>query len=194
MTIKPKLEYYLICIILKQNFRLMRIFTLIVFLALIGCNKDKPFKINASKITEVDENGEVTGAVDPSDWRFDDQWNEKELALFNFGDTINTSGMAKAIKCSASLAPNPASAVIMLSFQTSQPTLLKWVITDEDLNVLFTKALRLESSTGIDPNRGFGLDVRNSKFTHPGFYRVYYALYSQGGQLYKKGHGDFQKL
>ena len=175
----------------------MRIFTLIIivfFVLTTGCKKDKPYKIDASKITEVDENGDGTGAVDPTDWRFDDEWNEKELALFNFGDTVTTWGMAKAYTCSAQIAPNPASDNVMLSFRTSQPTLLKWVITDEYLNVLFTKVYRLENAYGIDPNVGFGLSVRNSKFTHPGFYRVYYALYAQGGQLYKKGHGDFRKL
>jgi len=171
----------------------MRIFTLTVFtlLLLAGCKKDKPYKIDATKITTTDENGDTTGAFDPTDWRFDDRWNEKELALFNFGDTISTWGMMKATSFFASATPNPASAVMMLNFTANQPTLLKWVITDEDLNVLFTKAVRLE---GLFPNRGFGLDVRNAKFKQPGFYRVYYAFYSYGGVLYSKGHGDFQKL
>jgi hypothetical protein len=59
---------------------------------------------------------------------------------------------------------------------------------------LFQKAIRLENSYNINPNRGFGLDVRNRKFKAPGFYRIYYALYSQDGVMYKKRHGDFKKL
>ena len=171
----------------------MRIFTLtvIALVLLAGCKKDKPYKIDATKITATDENGDTTGVFDPTDWRFDDRWNEKELSLFNFGDTITTWGMMKATSFSAIAAPNPASAVIMFNFAADQPTLLKWVIVDQDLNVLFTKAVRLE---GLYPNRGFGLDVRNTKFKQPGFYRVYYAFYSYGGVLYSKGHGDFQKL
>jgi hypothetical protein len=167
---------------------------LIVLLVFSACKKEQAYKINASAITEVDENGDRTGSVDPTDWRFDDQWNDKELSLFNFGDSITTWGMQKATNFSAGAAPNPASAVMMLSFSSNQPTLLKWVITDEYLNVLFTKAVRLERYSNVDPNMGFGIDVRNSKFKEPGYYRVYYALYSQGGELYKKGHGDFKKL
>jgi len=171
----------------------MRIFALTLFLLFLvaGCKKDKPYRIDASKITGMNEDGDSTGAVDPTDWRFDDRWNEKELSLFTFGDTVTTWGMMKSIGLSAIATPNPASAVIVFNFAADQPTLLKWVITDEDLNVLFTKAVRLES---LSPNMGFGLDVRNPKFKQPGFYRIYYAFYSYGGVLYKKGHGDFQKL
>lgn len=174
----------------------MRILTLalLLFVLICGCKKEKTYKVDASKITEVDENGDRTGAVDPTDWRFDDQWNAKELALFNFGDTIPTRGMMKATNFSAIAAPNPASAVMMLNFSANEPTLLKWVITDESLDILFTKVVRLERYSNVDPNMGFGIDVRNNKFKRPGFYRVYYAFYSQGGELYKKGHGDFKKL
>lgn len=164
-------------------------------LLLAGCKKDKAYKIDASKITATDENGDLNGEIDPTDWRSDDTWNEKELALFNFGDTISTWGMQKAATCSAGASPNPASAVIMFTFSATQPTLLKIAITDEYLNVIITRAVRLESySAGVNPNIGLGIDVRNSKFKQPGYYRIYYAFYSQDGTLYKKGHGDFKKM
>jgi hypothetical protein len=160
----------------------------------VECKKDKIYKVDASKITSTDENGDLTGEVDSSDWRFDDTWNEKEFALFNFGDTVSKWGMGKATALSAIAAPNPASSVIMFTFRADQPTLLKIAVTDEYLNVIYTKAVRLEKYSNVDPNIGLGIDVRNSKFTHPGFYRIYYAFYSQDGILYKKGHGDFKKL
>jgi hypothetical protein len=167
----------------------------ILLLLFSACKREQDFKIDASAITEFDENGDRTGSVDPTDWRFDDQWNNKELSLFNFGDSITTWGMQKATSFSAGAAPNPVSTVMMLSFSANHPTLLKWVITDENLNVLLTRVARLERYSNVDPNMGFGIDVmRNSKFEQGRYYRVYYALYSQGGELYKKGHGDFKKL
>lgn len=169
-------------------------FFLLLFLIFFSCKKGEVYKIDASKITVVDENGDPAGENDPTDWRFDDEWNAKELALFNFEDSITTWGMQNATTLSASAAPNPASSVIMFSFMVNKPTLLKWVITDEHLNVLFQKVARLENSSNINPNQSFGLDVKNSKFKAPGFYRIYYAFYSQDKGLYKKGHGDFQKL
>jgi len=163
-------------------------------LLFLECKKEKAFKIDASKITAVDENGDPNGETDPTDWKFVDEWNAKELALFNFGDTVSTLGMQQATAFSALVAPNPTASDFSLTFRTNQPTLLKWIITDEYLNVLFARVYRMEKNINIDPNVGFGLNAQNSRFKGPGYYRVYYAFYSQGGILYKKGHGDFKKL
>lgn len=167
---------------------------LCVSLFFLGCKKEKLYKIDASKITAVDENGDPNGENDPTDWRFDDDWNAREIALFNFGDTVSKWGMEKAGYASVGAAPNPTSSVIVFTFMAQKRTFLKWVVTDEYLNVLFQNAQRLENSSNINPNKGFMIDVRNPKFKAPGFYRIYYALYSQDGIIYKKGHGDFKKL
>jgi hypothetical protein len=101
--------------------------------------------------------------------------------------------MQPATSTSALAQPNPADSVMYLTFRSNRNTLLKWVMTDEYLNVIDRRALRLENSYNIDPNVGFGMNVKSSKFKQPGFYRIYYAFYYQGGILYKKGHGDFKK-
>jgi hypothetical protein len=171
-------------------------YLLLVILTIItisGCKKETDFKIDASGITYVDENGDPTGVADPTDWRFDDEWNDKEVALFNFGDTVSTLGMQPASSLSALVQPNPADSVFYLTFMANRNTLLKWVITDEYLNVVSRKVVRLENSYNLNPNIGFAMDVRSSKYKKSGYYRVYYAFYYQGGILYKKGHGDFKK-
>jgi hypothetical protein len=167
---------------------------LAISICFASCKKDKPFHIDASKISFVDENGDPAGDTDPSDWRFDDDWNGQENALFNFADSVSVVGMQKAFHCSAGAAPNPASGVIMFSFSADKPTLLKMVITDEFLNIVFKKAVRLTNTGNANPNIGIGMDVRNGSFKQSGYYRVYYALYAYDGFIYKKGHGDFQKL
>jgi len=159
-----------------------------------SCQKDKPFRIDASKINFVDENGVSNGDIDPSDWRFDDDWKGQETALFNFADTVSTIGMQKAFSCSADATPNPSSAVMMLSFSADKPTLLKIVVTDEYLNIISKRAVRLEQHSIVNPNIGIGIDVRNARYIKGGYYRVYYAFYAFDGLMYKRGHGDFQKL
>jgi hypothetical protein len=174
----------------------MRITVLVVAISICftTCKKDKPFHIDATKINFVDENGVSNGETDPTDWRFDDAWNGHETALFNFADSVSVVGMQKAVNCSADGFPNPTSSVITFYFSADKPTLLKMVITDEFLNIVFQKAVRLQNTGNVNPNIGISMDVRSSRFKQSGYYRVYYAFYAYDGFIYKKGHGDFQKL
>ena len=155
-----------------------------LFAIIVSCKKDK---INARSITSTDALGNVTGSVDASDWRFDDSWNSKEQALFNFADTVNTTGLLQADNNFAIAYPNPATTLISFHFATNKSTLAKWVITDEELHVLMKGYFIFNS------NYDFTIDLTNAGFSTGNYYRIYYGLYSQGGVLYRRGHGDFKR-
>jgi len=159
-------------------------FVFSLVLLVLSCKKEV---INAHGITYTDAIGNNIGAVDASDWRFDDSWSSKEQALFNFADTVNTTGLLQADNNFAIAYPNPASNAINFHFSTNRSTLVKWVITDEKLNPL------LKNYFIISSNYGFAVDLTSGGFSSGNYYRLYYALYSQGGVLYKRGHGDFKK-
>ncbi|HWJ90579.1 MAG TPA: hypothetical protein VNR87_05680 [Flavisolibacter sp.] len=158
-------------------------------LLLTSCKKNGTKKINAGNITVTDAMGQPVGPADPSDWRFDDGWSAAEQALFNFADTASTAGMKQAAATRAGAYPNPASERINFYFSTDQPTLLKMVITDERLNLFYKDTRRLNSSSGYN----FTLDLASGAYKNGSFYRIYYALYAEGGAIYKRGHGDFKR-
>jgi hypothetical protein len=160
------------------------LFTFSLVLFVLSCKKEV---INAHGITYTDAIGNNIGAVDASDWRFDDSWNSKEQALFNFADTVNTNGLLQSDNNFAIAYPNPATTVINFHFSSNRSTLVKWVITDEKLNPL------LKNYFIISSNYGFAADLTTGGFSSGEFYRIYYAFYSQGGVLYRRGHGDFKK-
>src|SRR3954463_15363709 len=107
----------------------------LLLLLFTGCKKNGTKKIDAGNITVTDLFGQSMGATDPTDWRFDDKWSAEEQALFNFADTASMVGMKQATAARSAGYPNPASDRIAFSFSTDQPTVLKVVITDEQLNV-----------------------------------------------------------
>jgi hypothetical protein len=164
---------------------LCKIILIFFFLAIIiSCKKDL---INAHGITVTDQIGNIMGATDPSDWRFDDSWNSKEQVLFNFADTVNTTNFQQADNNFAIAYPNPATTVINFHFASNKLTMAKWVITDEKLHPLLKNYFIFSS------NYSFAVDLTMNGFASGNYYRLYYALYSQGGVLYKRGHGDFKK-
>jgi hypothetical protein len=154
------------------------------FLVIASCEKDE---INAHGITFTDAIGNQNGAVDASDWRFDDNWSSKEQGLFNFADTVNTTGLLQAENNFAIGYPNPASNAINFHFATNKSTMVKWVITDEKLKSI------LKNYFIFAGNYDFAIDLTTAEFTPGNYYRIYYAFYSQGGVVYKRGHGDFKK-
>jgi hypothetical protein len=160
-----------------------------VMLLFTACKKNGTKKIDAGNITVTDAFGVPIGPVDASDWRFDDKWSAEEQALFNFADTMSTIGMKQAVTARSVAYPNPATDRIAFSFSSDQPTLLKVVITDENLNTLYKSASPLGSTSGAN----FVLDL-TSTFKKGTYYRIYYALYADGAMMYKKGHGDFKRL
>jgi len=149
-----------------------------------SCKKET---INAHGITATDAIGNNIGSVDASDWRFDDSWNSKEQSLFNFADTVNTTGLLQAENNFAIAYPNPATTVINFHFATNKYTMVKWVITDEKLNPLVKNYFKFGG------NYDFAVDLTTAGFSPGNYYRIYYAFYSQGGVIYKRGHGDFKR-
>jgi hypothetical protein len=154
---------------------------------LLLTNSCKKELINAHGITETDSIGNNIGAVDASDWRFDDSWNSKEQALFNFADTVNTTGFLQADNNFGIAFPNPASNVINFHFSSNKLTLVKWVITDENLHPL------QKNYFTVSGGYNFAVDLSTGGYTPGNYYRIYYALYAQGGIAYRRGHGDFKK-
>jgi hypothetical protein len=161
-----------------------------LLLLLTGCKKNGTKKIDAGKITTTDLFGQSTGATDPSDWRFDDKWSAEEQALFNFADTASLVGTKQAATTRSAGYPNPASERIAFSFTADQPSLLKVVITDEQLNILYKSASPINATSSSN----FMLDLTSGQYKKGSYYRIYYTLYAEGAMMYKRGHGDFQRL
>jgi hypothetical protein len=165
-------------------------YTIVLLLIFItACKKNGTKKIDAGNITVTDAFGQPVGPTDPSDWRFDDKWSAEEMALFNFADTASMTGMKQAVSARSICYPNPASDQMAFHFDADQPTFLKMVITDEQLNILYKSAYGLFTPQGAN----FIMDLTSGPYKRGQYYRVYYALYAEGAPVYKKGHGDFRR-
>ncbi len=162
----------------------------ILFFVLTACSdKTTTRKINATHITTTDQMGAPTGSYDPSDWRFDDTWTVEELALFNFADTITTTGFEQADTLTAAAYPNPAVDVIRFSFSANKNTIVKMVVTNVYLKPLWTYYAKL--IRGTFPRAYHTVQIDLTAYKRHNYYRLYYAFYKDGKVLYAKGHGDY---
>src|SRR5262249_49849793 len=149
------LNVYCVANCLMKKYKGLFFVLALFLLPTMACKKEL---INAHRITSTDSSGNLTGDVDASDWRFDDSWNSKEQSLFNFGTNLNTTGLLQSDTNFAIAYPNPAMNAINFYFSTSQPTLVKWVITDEKLKPL------LQNYFFVSGSYNFMIDLTGGQF------------------------------
>src|SRR5262245_42430398 len=115
-----------------------KLFILIAFISFFSCKKNKndDKKIDATALTSTDANGNILATVDPTDWRFDDQWSPEETALFNFDTNVNTADGQPADTVSTIAYPNPANNAVSAYFRVNKTTFIKYVFVNEKLEII----------------------------------------------------------
>ncbi|MBN1145221.1 MAG: hypothetical protein JXA72_12400 [Bacteroidales bacterium] len=163
------------------------VFIVFVLLLAFSCEKEK--EANFSGITERDIEGVSVGAIDDTDWRFDDVWNAKEESLFNEINFITKkSSRAESDDSPADFLlfcvayPNPATSMFTFRLNSDADT-VRFVIVDENYEIILTqKALGGDGSWGISTSSP-------GNFKSGNIYRIYYKLDYQSGNI-ERGHGD----
>lgn len=162
----------------------------LIFLALTSflsaCEKeeedDQP---KFTGITERDGNGASIGNVDPTDWNFDDNWDQETKDLFYSLPQINYD----CEKVDSALAttggyPNPASAYMRLEFMEADDYILDVRVVNEDMDIL----LSLDSVE----NKNMIINVDLDPSGDDNIYRAFYRLWD--ADCAYTGHGDFKVM
>ncbi|MBK9638789.1 MAG: hypothetical protein IPO63_13615 [Bacteroidetes bacterium] len=173
---------------------------LFFLLSFHSCKKDEggasvpnPFfylnDLVADDITYTDSNGNIIFTIDSTDWTTLDIFSHSIGALFSFNDTINYNNVDTSTVTVYPAFPNPNSnpfnETLSIYYNSSQVTVLKFVVVDSAQNVVIRYAKKI--NPGVDKVQFLFNDPNappNSK------YRILYRFYSAHNKYYKSGHGD----
>ncbi len=162
--------------------RRMIIITIIIFLTFscewekVDNNADATITFNG--ITETTANGELI-SQDKSDWKLQDNWNDKENSLFI--DKKENFCIVDNDNYSIISYPNPCNGIFKLYISKPDECRLGFRIVDRNFNVLFSKDSIFSNEMGINLNE-FG--ISNDTV------RMYYKFFGSDCEL--KGHGDIK--
>ena len=157
----------------------------IMSLLFFACSKDNNEVITISGITERNNNGELIGNFDGTDWLNDNNIPEIVNSLFNFEDTANYE-TAEISTVEIVEYPNPVENIFNLHFNLSNETVIKFVIVDESLKVYYKYASKLNAGNNL-------LAIQTEQLPRNKYFRIYYAFYDNSRTIYYKGHGDIKK-
>lgn len=154
----------------------------IILLAFSACTKDKNdgnLVPEFTGITITNVNG-MALEEDPTDWKFNDQWNELEHALFSERyPNLCTTGFNEY---EISIFPNPVDQFFNIRFNFPDTVDLELRVVDKDFNVIIHSS---PDSISNQPN--MTIDVSG---TPKQVLRMYYKVIGQNCEL--RGHGDIQ--
>ncbi len=173
-----------------MNKRLAAIVTVVLFVVLFSCDKTEDKEIisaDFSGITETDNQGNVIGKIDNTDWQLDDEWSEKEEAIFNLTSNKTVEQDASYLEDDIIINyayPNPCDNYVIITFSFSPGTLLQLALVNNDFELIYYyTADYTESLIYVDLSE---LDLQNNTI-----YRFYYQFVRPGSTTYK-GHGDIK--
>lgn len=154
-------------------------FFLILILGLNSCkdedDKEDP-KIAIKGITVRDDEGNITGTVDPADWNLNTEFNSLENKLFP-STSLQICGDYLDSNYSISVYPNPNDGVFL--FRTIVPhDNISVRIVDENLNVLYRN----------DSISGTGITITEDKDGGKRAVRLYYRAFNEN--CIYQGYGD----
>jgi hypothetical protein len=159
----------------------------------IKCKKkaeDDTPKIDVSKITTTDIAGNAIGAIDNTDWTFDNTWTDEEMKLMQVPTNAQLSGTEASDITFVPAFPNPLSSVFTFVVQAPKPACIQLVITDDRLQIKDRFFLKSNNANG--PYFLSMINMDAAKYTNNTNYRVYYGLFSLADGLFIKGHGDIR--
>jgi hypothetical protein len=144
-------------------------------------------KISISGITYRDIVG-FPGSQDMDDWTYDSTWPDFISSTFNFSDTLNYSTDTDTSTITIFGYPNPAGIAMNLSCNSSNSTIIKYIIVDEFVTLYASGTIKLSSGMNT-----IQLDLSNSIYPANKYYRIYYSFLDKSKNSYYKGHGDIKK-
>lgn len=150
----------------------MKIFKLTLFVSLIviSISCEKEFKETAevffSGITNRDENNELNGFVDSTDWQLNTVFSSRENGLFN-ADNLPICGDATDTVYKVYSYPNPSNGVFVFGSITPMDS-ISIRIVDDNYEILYQKdGLTIPSLSIVENGDGGSRLVRM-------YYRIYY--------------------
>lgn len=160
-----------------------------VYILLSGSCKDKNSNPSSNSSTPIisgytatDNNGNLNGLVDNSDWTFTSDWVGQEFDLFEYSDSINYFLQDSTIVMHPAF-PNSNSGIFHLNYQKETHTYFNIRVINKNWEVLI-------SADSIVGNN-IALDVQGLVDNSGEMVRVYYMFTKNDSCLYK-GHGDIQ--
>jgi hypothetical protein len=139
-------------------------------------------------ITKRDMNGALLGPIDVTDWNTNDLFPAAINSHFNFTDTLDYTG-ADTSTLDIVCYPNPFQQINIIRINSTNPTILKLILTDETDTIYMQFSFALHSG---DNPLVFNLDDANLQSNK--LYRLYYKFYNQQKKNYASGHGELQKM
>jgi len=156
---------------------------------LLGCQKEEPKGGNSpgypniSGYTATDNNGNLMGLIDESDWIYDSNWSIGVENLFpEFQNLVNDFGHYSTIQMYPGY-PNPTSSASYFS-----------MIKDNDIRVSFrvvNKYHQVIASADSMYSSTFGVNTPAIVSSTDTLIRIYYFFERNDSCLYK-GHGDIK--
>lgn len=139
-------------------------------------------------ITFTDVNGNYFSTIDNTDWKTMDVFSPTIGALFSFSDTINYNNADTSTISLFAGFPNPTNQLFSLLINSTQPTVMKFVIVDSVQAVRFYGANTLIPGSNI-----LNFDFQDSTLPLNSKYRMFYRFYNSPNNFFKSGHGDIMK-
>jgi hypothetical protein len=160
--------------------QLLAIGLLLLFFA---CNKnteddtppESPGIIQFKGITSTDENGQIIGNPDTTDWRIDDVWSEEEASLFSSSFDTNCT---PSYDYQIGVFPNPCNNVFSVFSDQSENTVLEVRLVTDQLQTLLSDN---DLQEGVVQLILFDYDIQDTA-------RLYYRFIEDNCEF--RGHGD----
>ncbi|MBS1617691.1 MAG: hypothetical protein JST76_04190 [Bacteroidetes bacterium] len=155
-------------------------------IGLSACKKSNDITI--SGYTARDENGNLVGAADTSDWKTDAAIPDIVLNTFNTTPYTSVSGATEShFNSSITAYPNPAIGPFVIHIVNNYYTVYasQWLLVDQKLLVL--------KSFDFSVGSGYTIKTIDISGLSSGLYRLYYVFRDPHGTVVAQGYGDIQK-
>jgi hypothetical protein len=155
----------------------------LLLIIVLGCDNDDERRFEGILLTDESNFPLGTkGNRDLNDWQNDGELDKEILELLDFATDVDLTGTV-AGDVEVFGYPNPISDHGTIQFALENPSLVKLVIVNEDMDVLF--------STHFTGTKGIAIDFSDEeKFPNQEIVRAYYSVSSEGQPNYFVGHGD----
>lgn len=156
----------------------------------VACEGDDDDKLKFEGILLKDEANNslgTKGTRDLDDWQNDWKLDKKIVNLLDFETQADMSNTDYALP-EINAYPNPASDYATISFSLSWYSLVKIIIVNEELEVLYQRS---HIGSMGNPDATFTFDLSDpEKFQDGKIVRAYYSISSKDDANYFVGHGD----
>ncbi len=154
----------------------------VLLIMIVSCEKEKK-KDNSNEIvfegiTMTDEFGNLINR-DTTDWKFTDNWTDKESALFS--EKRDNICSIENLNYSIVVFPNPCNSIIRLDISKPESSRFAFRIVDKDFNVLVSHDSIYWGAIGITLEE---FNISNE------IVRMYYKILGENCEL--RGHGDIK--